>query len=111
MKGRRVWWLQALSGVLLVVLLGVHLFVNHFLAGGLLTYAAIAAYLRQPWALALEILFLLTVVTHALVGVRALVLDWGVSPAAERHITRGFAVLGAAAVAYGLWLFSRIVGW
>ena len=109
MSGRRVWWLQAVSGVLLVVLLGVHLFVNHFLADGLLTYDGIVAYLRHPWALALESLFLVTVVAHALAGVRALVLDWGVSPAAARRITRGLLVLGAAAVAYGLWLFAQVV--
>ena len=105
----QTWIWQALSGLLLVVLLAVHLIVNHFAAGGLLTYREVVAYLSNPGVLALEILFLATVVFHALAGVRALVLDSGVSAGTARGVTIGLTVLGALLFGYGLWLFSVIV--
>lgn len=106
---RRTWIWQALSGLLLVVLLGVHLIVNHFAAGGLLTYQQVVAYLSNPVVLALEIVFLATVIFHAVAGVRALVLDSGISEEAARGVTVVLALVGIAMFAYGLWLFSIIV--
>ena len=106
---RRTWIWQALSGLLLVVLLGVHLIVNHFAAGGLLTYQQVVAYLSNPVVLALEIVFLATVIFHAVAGVRALVLDSGISEGAARGVTVVLALVGIAMFAYGLWLFSVIV--
>ena len=106
---RRMWIWQALSGFLLVVLLAVHLVANHFAAGGLLTYQQVVAYLSHPAVLALEILFLATVVFHALAGVRALVLDRGVSRKTARGVTAALVVVGVLLVGYGLWLFAVIV--
>lgn len=103
------WVWQALSGLLLVVLLGVHLIVNHFVAGGLLTYQQVVDYLSNPWVLALEILFLATVIFHALAGVRALVLDSGVSAKTARGVTLALTLLGLVLLGYGLWLFAVIV--
>ncbi len=103
------WVWQALSGLLLVVLLAVHLIVNHFAAGGLLTYQQVVAYLSNPWVLGLEILFLATVIFHALAGVRALVLDTGVSAKTARAVTAVLVVLGLLLFGYGVWLFAAIV--
>ncbi|HFC08926.1 MAG TPA: hypothetical protein ENJ54_03565 [Chloroflexi bacterium] len=103
------WVWQALSGLLLVVLLAVHLIVNHFAAGGLLTYQQVVDYLSNPWVLTLEILFLATVIFHALAGVRALVLDSGVSAKTARGVTVALTLLGLLLFGYGLWLFAAIV--
>jgi len=103
------WVLQALSGLLLLVLLGVHLTVNHFAAGGLLTYQQVVAYLSNPWVLGLEIVFLATVIYHALAGVRAMLFDLGVGRRAARQITTALVLLGLLMLAYGLWLFAQIV--
>ncbi len=103
------WVWQALSGLLLVVLLAVHLIINHFAAGGLLTYQQVVDYLSNPWVLTLEILFLATVIFHALAGVRALVLDSGVSAKTARGVTIALTLLGLLLFGYGLWLFAAIV--
>ncbi len=103
------WVWQALSGLLLVVLLAVHLIINHFAAGGLLTYQQVVDYLSNPWVLTLEILFLATVIFHALAGVRALVLDSGVSAKTVRGVTIALTLLGLLLFGYGLWLFAAIV--
>lgn len=110
MLRRLGWWgWQAVSGLVLLVVLSVHLIVNHFAAGGLLTYQQIVAYLSNPWVLGLEIVFLVTVTFHALAGIRSLVLDTGISQAKARQVTAVLVVLGIAMIAYGLWLFSQIV--
>jgi succinate dehydrogenase hydrophobic anchor subunit len=74
------WFLQAITGLALVVLLAVHMVAQHFVAAhGLRDYAEVVAYLRNPLVTAIELLFLVTVTTHALLGVRAIVFDFGSS--------------------------------
>lgn len=108
MERRRVgrWWaLQAVSGVLLLLLLGSHLVAQHFIVeGGLRTYADVLAYLANPWVQAWEMLFLLVVVLHAGLGVRAVVLDLALPPSAQRWVDRALLLLGLVAVAYGVYL-------
>jgi succinate dehydrogenase hydrophobic anchor subunit len=97
------WLWQVVTGVGLVVLLGLHMIANHFIAkGGLRDYAAVVAYLRNPIILVLEILFLVCVTTHALLGVRAIFLDFGVSDRVERMLGRVLKWIGVLTVGYGL---------
>lgn len=97
------WLWQVVTGVGLVVLLGLHMVANHFIAkGGLRDYAAVVAYLRNPIILVLEILFLVCVTTHALLGVRAIFLDFGLSERVEQTLTRILKWIGVLTVAYGL---------
>jgi succinate dehydrogenase cytochrome b556 subunit len=104
------WILQAITGVLLVALLGFHMFANHFIVkGGLRTYTDVVAYLAAPVIVVWEVLFLSVVTWHAMLGVRAIIFDLGLSRAAERTVTVVLAVVGAATVAYGLWLTYVIV--
>ncbi len=101
--GRWGWLLQAMSGILLVVLVGLHWVAQHFLAsGGLRTYSDVVAYLRQPIIFGLEAAFLIVVTAHALLGVRAILLDFGLSPSADHVLRWALAVVGAATVWYGL---------
>ena len=108
MRPKTQWLWQAFSGLLLVFLLALHLTVNHFAAGGLLTYEDIVAYLAQPWVRVLETLFLLTVTYHALAGVRGILPDLNLTTAAARRLTLGLTVLGVLICAYGLWLFTTL---
>src|SRR5258708_39546784 len=102
---------QLIRGVGLIVLLGLHFIANHFVAkGGLRDFAEVVAYLRNPLILCLEVLFLLCVTTHALLGVRAILLDFGLSQAAESHLDRVLKVVGVLTVVYGLgvtWMVIR----
>jgi succinate dehydrogenase hydrophobic anchor subunit len=103
--GSLVWITQALTGVGLVLLAGLHFFAHHFVVeGGLREFAEVQAYIRNPLIWPLEVLFLLLVTPHALLGVRAVLLDLGPSPAARRRIDRFFWVVGFLTVGYGLWL-------
>ena len=110
-RGTTAWWiLRAVSGALLVLLLGVHIVVaKHFVAkGGLRDFAQVVSYIRNPFVLVIESLFLIVVTWHAMRGVRAVLFDLGFSRCAETLITRSLAVLGVATVGYGFWLIATI---
>lgn len=108
--GRWGWLLQAISGILLVVLVGLHWVAQHFMAaGGLRTYDEVVAYLRQPTVFALEVAFLITVTTHALLGVRAILLDLGLDSRVEWLLRWALTLVGVATVWYGVDLTLTII--
>ena len=105
------WLAQAVSGIALLVLLTLHMVANHFVVpGGLQTYQDVVNYLANPLILVFEILFLLFVTAHALLGVRAVIFDTGISTRARTRISTILAVLGVVTIAYGLWLTFVIAG-
>ncbi|MGB8346879.1 MAG: hypothetical protein WCD86_18465 [Ktedonobacteraceae bacterium] len=104
------WLWQVITGVGLVILLGLHIIANHFIArGGLRDFAEVLAYLRNPIFLVLEVLFLVFVATHAMLGVRAIVTDFGLSDRAEKRLSQALTVVGVVTVGYGLWLTWVII--
>jgi succinate dehydrogenase hydrophobic anchor subunit len=109
-KATSAWLWQVFTGVGLAILLGLHFVANHFIAkGGLRDFADVLAYLRNPIVLVLELLFLVVVTTHALLGVRAILLDFGFSENAEKRLSRVLTVVGVLTVGYGLWLTWVII--
>jgi succinate dehydrogenase / fumarate reductase, membrane anchor subunit len=104
------WLWQVVTGIALVILLGLHLIANHFIAkGGLRDFADVLAYLRNPVFLVLEVLFLVVVTTHAMLGVRAILVDFGLSERAEKRLSQVLTAVGIVTVGYGLWLTWAII--
>jgi len=107
--GSLTWILQVVSGVLLVLLLGLHIVMQHFVAkGGLRDYAQVVSYLSNPVVLAVEILFVIVLVWHAMLGLRAVLLDFGFGRRGQALITRGVVALGAVTAAYSFWLIATL---
>lgn len=101
---------QAISGVALVGLLGLHWVAQHYLAaGGMRTYADVVAYLGNPLAVLLELAFLVVVTYHALMGVRAILLDLGPGERLTRLLDTGLILVGIATVLYGIELLRAII--
>jgi succinate dehydrogenase hydrophobic anchor subunit len=99
------WLWQALSGLGLLALAGLHMLAHHFVVPeGIRDFAGVVDYLRHPLIVALEVAFLVVVTAHAVLGVRAVLFDLGLTPRAERAVTRLLTFLGVLTVAYGLWL-------
>ncbi len=104
------WIWQAITGAGLLVLASLHMAAQHFVVeGGLRNFHDVQVYLRQPIIATLEVLFLIVVTTHALLGVRAVLFDLGLSDAAEKRVTQALTVLGVLTVAYGGWLTWSIL--
>ena len=106
-----LWLIKIVTGPLLVIVLGLHFAVNHYLgsmSSGLMTYDDIIRYFQNPIVPAIEILFLVTVVTHCLIGLRGIVLDMNPSRPVLRTVTWLMVLLGVSSVVYGVWLALTI---
>jgi succinate dehydrogenase / fumarate reductase membrane anchor subunit len=109
-KASTTWYWQVLTGVALLLLLGLHFVANHFIAkGGLRNFADVVSYLRNPIILVLEVFFLVVVATHAMLGVRAIVMDFGISDRAEKRLSQALTAIGVLTISYGLWLTWVII--
>ena len=83
---------------------------NHFVApGGLQSYRDVVRYLSNPLILVLELIFLCVVTAHALLGVRAIILDTGLFQRSERWLNRILTGLGGLIILYGFWLTLTII--
>lgn len=110
-KSVRVWRWTVITGGALLVLLVAHMIAHHFVVeevGGLRTYQQVLDYIANPLIFTIECFFLVTVTTHALMGLRAVLFDMGFGGRARRRIDAGLWVLGIATVAYGFFLVGTL---
>ena len=104
-----LWFIKMVTGPLLVILVFVHMIVNHLVAeNGLLTYQDVVNYFRNPWVVAMEITLLITVVGHSLLGLRGIILDMNPSRTLLKFVNWLFGLVGVGAVIYGIWLALAI---
>ncbi len=99
------WLWQAITGGLVILLLGLHMLAQHFIAtNGLRTYQEVLDWFRNPIVVIIEVVFLVVVTYHALLGVRAVIADLNLGRRATDAINVILTVVGVAAVAYGFYL-------
>lgn len=106
-----LWLIKIVTGPLLVLLLILHFMVNHYLGSlpsGLMTHDDIVKYFQNPIIPAIEILFLVTVVTHCLIGLRGIIIDMNPSRPVLKIVTGVLIILGVSSVLYGIWLALTI---
>ncbi len=107
----RSWMWTSFTGVALLVLVTVHLVAQHFVleqVGGLRTYHQVLEYIANPLMFVIESLFLVVVTWHAMLGLRSVIFDFGLSEAAKDRVNRGLVILGIATVAYGFILIGTL---
>ena len=104
------WLIQAGLGIALVILLAIHLIVNHWAAPqGLLTYADVIRYYDVAGIAWMEATFLIVVTGHCLLGLHSILLDLNLKPNITRIITRLLIFAGAITIIYGVWLIRIVV--
>lgn len=99
------WYLQRITGALLIVLLTAHFWVEHFMSAELrrgdLTYDAILHRIANPVWQFIDIAFLIVALAHGLNGLRNIILDYSrIGRRAAQAIT---VVLVTAGVAWAWW--------
>jgi len=105
-----IWGVKIITGLFIVVLLGIHFAVNHLLApDGLLSYADILAYYQKPVVPIMEIFLLGFVVVHALIGLRSILLDLHLPEKIARYLDVFFVTIGTIMIVYGTWLVIKVV--
>ena len=106
-----LWRATAYSGVALVVLVAIHMVAHHFAVagtGGLRSYRQVLDYVANPVIFTIELLFLVAVTVHAMLGLRSVLFDLATGERARAWISRGLVVLGAVTVAYGVLLIVTL---
>jgi succinate dehydrogenase hydrophobic anchor subunit len=97
--------------VALVVLITVHMVAHHFVVqrtGGLRSYRQVLEYVANPVIFTIELLFLVVVTVHAMLGLRSVLFDLATGERARAWISRALVVLGVVTVAYGVTLIVTL---
>src|SRR4051812_9210837 len=99
------WYLQRITGALLVALLAAHFWVEHFMTAeirrGDLTYEAILQRISNPVWQFIDIAFLLVALYHGLNGLRNIILDY--SRIGRRAMQAITVLIVAAGLAWAWW--------
>jgi succinate dehydrogenase hydrophobic anchor subunit len=106
-----LWLVKITTGPLLVLVIILHFTVNHYMgstSSGLMTYEDVIKYFQNPLIPVVEILFLITVVTHCLIGLRGIFLDLKPSRQGITVINWVLTLVGVSTVVYGIWLALAI---
>jgi succinate dehydrogenase hydrophobic anchor subunit len=74
----------------------------------LLNAGEIVAHVASPVIFGLEILFVIVVTYHALLGIRAIIFDLSLTEAIRRKVTIVLTILGVLTAAYGFILATLI---
>ena len=111
------WFFQRVSGLMLIALLAVHIWMSHFSGLGavidgrqdeLVLFGIVKRRLAQGLFVFVDFSLLALVLYHGLNGVRNILLEW--RPASQRRqVTTGLWLLGAAAFAYGAWALMQFI--
>jgi succinate dehydrogenase hydrophobic anchor subunit len=110
--GTWAWFFQRLSAVLLVVLLGLHIYVDHFVdMGEPLTVAGIHTRVKQLLYIVVDYSLLGMVLFHGLNGTRTVLFDFDMFIKRKKLVDVGLWVLGVATMIWGIFvLFPFING-
>jgi succinate dehydrogenase / fumarate reductase membrane anchor subunit len=99
------WYMQRITGALLVPLLIAHFWVEHFMSATLLRgdldYTTVLSRISNPWWQAIDISFLLIALYHGLNGLYGIVLDIG--RAGQRAANVTLTILLTIGVAWAIW--------
>lgn len=96
--GMTAFWLQRVTGLLLLFYLLLHVETVHHLSGGQASFDAAMATFHNPFFRLLEIGLLLVVILHALNGVRIIIIDAGMRSTHHRKLFWGLAVIAGLAI-------------
>lgn len=95
------WIGQAVSGILLIIIVLLHMIFHHF-QEGLLSTNQVIAHVANPAIFILELLFVLVVTYHALLGIKAVIFDLKLSDVTRRKVSTGLTILGVLTAVYGV---------
>lgn len=116
--GTWAWFFQRLSAVLLVVLLAIHLYVDHFMDLGshtadepLITFESVTVRLDQLVYVVVDYSMLAMVLLHGLNGFRTVLFDFDMFAKRKKHVDIGLWALGVGTLVWGIViLFPFITG-
>lgn len=112
------WLLQRVSAVGLIVLLPIHIIVNHLFniaevesgaLPGLVVFSDVAERLETPTYWVIDLLLLSFALYHGLNGVRNVAMDYGVRGVGEKALTGALSLVGVVAFVFGVIALSSFI--
>lgn len=100
--------LNRLTGLALVLYLGLHLVILSLLLQGESGWDQFVALARSPWFLALDVVLLFGILYHALNGIRVTLVGLGIGADNQRAIFWVLTAIGGVLLAIGAWLIFTI---
>jgi succinate dehydrogenase / fumarate reductase membrane anchor subunit len=113
-RSNAIWWyVQRITGALLVILLAMHFWVEHFMnktmLRGDLTYENILSRISNPVWQVIDISFLIVALIHGLNGLRNIILDFSkVGPRMTQLINVVLIAVGGVWAWWGIDAFRRL---
>lgn len=110
MRGAAVlFWLNRICGVVVLVGLGIHLYVQHFSAPNLhLTFERVIHMLRYQFLFYLDAVILVAALYKALFGTRSVLYDFAALHRIRRLIDFGLLAAGVVLFALGIDTLSKV---
>jgi len=96
------WFFQRLSAVLLVVLLSLHIVIDHFWNNPVLDVGSIHLRLRQILWVSVDWSMLAVVLFHGLNGTRTVMFDFDMFIKRKKLVDVGLWILGVAMLVWGI---------
>jgi succinate dehydrogenase / fumarate reductase, membrane anchor subunit len=105
------WLLQRVTAIGLVVLLPIHIVINHLanvskveegILPGLVVFSDVMERFESPAYWVVDVLLLSFALYHGLNGVRNVAIDYGLRGAGEKVVTGALSLVGVAAFAFGV---------
>ncbi len=102
------WWLlQRVSGLLLLVLLGVHLVLTHFITPAeAIRFATVQGRMAIPVVAVVDYCLLFVALIHGLYGLFVVIRDWVPEAISPKALASGLLVVGAALAILGAYTLS-----
>jgi len=105
------WLLQRVTAIGLVVLLPIHIVINHLaniskveegILPGLVVFSDVMQRFESPAYWVVDVLLLSFALYHGLNGVRNVAIDYGLHGVGEKVVTGALSLVGVAAFAFGI---------
>ncbi len=97
------WFIQRITGALLVLFIIAHFWVTHFaVPGEEITFSGVSSRLQMGFFVVLDSALLATVIYHGLNGVRNVIFDFNPGPAARTAISWVVLIIGLITFVYGV---------
>jgi len=112
------WFLQRVTGAGLIVLLLIHVVVNHYLniseaekdvLPGLVVFSDVADRFETAGYWVIDVFLLSFVLYHGLNGIRNIALDYGARGVIERAVTAVLLAIGVAAFIFGIFALAAFI--
>ena len=112
------WLLQRVTAVGLIILLPIHIVVNHLfnisevekgILPGLVVFSDVAERLETPTYWVIDLLLLTFALYHGLNGVRNVLLDYGLRGTGERVVTGALSLVGMVAFVFGISVLAAFI--